>query len=199
MKLKHQFAWQLIKCTCMILAKINKFTLNISKKFRHHAIYNSSSSFWNCYKYSLHVTWPPRQQGGDMNHYWRGTTLLEYQVSLKSDYHTIACKGRYPRPRGHWPNIILTFLGFLDNLFSNEWNELPKMKNELWIITLIFLVSKDLCLPNAPPNFRKDRTKGSRDTAALNSQEEPKSCMCILSTVMRTGASISFLWCSLER
>ena len=128
-----------------------------------------------------------------------GTTLFEYQVSLRSDWHTMTCTATYSGARGHVLNIIHTFLWFLDNLFSNEWNELPKMKNEVWIITLIFLVSKDLCLPNAPPNFRKDKTKGSRDTADLNSQEEPKSCMCILSTVMRTGASISFLWCSLER
>ena len=101
--------------------------------------------------------------------------------------------------RGHGPNIIRTFLWFLDNSFSNEWNERPKMKNELWVITLIFDVSKDPCLPNVAPNFWKDWTKGSRDTADLNSQEEPKSCMCILSTVVRTGGSISFLWCSLER
>ena len=81
---------------------------------------------------------------------------------------------------GHGPNKTQHFSSLYGCWFLNEWNELPKMKNELWVLTLIFLVSKGLIFTNVLPNFQDDWTKRSGDIADWKSQEWPKSCMCIL-------------------
>ena len=78
------------------------------------------------------------------------------------------------------------------------------MNNQKWKMNFefrhsFFLRAKIFAFPMLTQILKRIEQEVRRDTAVWKSQEGPKSCMCIFSTVMWPGASISFLWCSLER